>query len=109
MRWGDDDIEWIRQHADTMTRLDIANHFGVSWDAINGVGSRWLIGFTYKRAPKRVRSRRRPLSVAVGDDAPHRTVDYGGISVTWTVGEWRRLQKVKDSRPCVDTIGRGEA
>ena len=44
-----------------------------------------------------------------GDDAPCKVMDYGGISITWTVGEWRRLQKLKDSRRCVDTIGRGEA
>ena len=84
----------------------MAEHLGVSVNAVQGIGDRQLITFTYHKEPKQQRARRYRLKVKP-DDVPCRTIDYGGISITWTVGEWRRLQEVKSGTFCADNIMEG--
>ena len=52
---------------------------------------------------RRARRTAQACALVDPDDTPHKTVDYGGISITWTVGEWRRLCNVRAAR--ADNMG----
>ena len=85
--WTEGEVDFIRAHyADKGPRW-VSERMDRTYKAIKMMGNMKL-GLKYVRTCAEV------VRAVTLDDVPHKTVDYAGIGITWTVGEWRRLNEL---------------
>ena len=91
--WTDEETAFLRQYYPYMGAVYVGSELGRTLAAVKARAS---------KVDVRLMSHGRCLTI---DDMPRKTVDYGGIEVTWTRGEWRRLSQVLANR--ADNIKEG--